>query len=108
MCHKIGIPPISTIGFGRTTVSSESRVPTPPAKITTFIARPAFIQDGHTGYRKFETCYNRPRQASFETGGAHQAPSADVYGHADRLTAASPAGRKLPRQYGALSRLLAA
>jgi hypothetical protein len=30
-------PPISTIGLGRTMVSSDSRVPSPPARITAFI-----------------------------------------------------------------------
>jgi len=40
MCHKIGLPPISTIGFGRVNVSSESRVPKPPAKIIAFIGSP--------------------------------------------------------------------
>src|SRR5580692_7304035 len=38
MCHRIGRPPISTIGFGRTPVSSLSRVPRPPARITAFIS----------------------------------------------------------------------
>jgi hypothetical protein len=33
----MGIPPISTIGFGRKDVSSDKRVPNPPAKRTTFI-----------------------------------------------------------------------
>src|SRR5690606_41642728 len=37
ICHKIGSPPISTIGFGFTFVSSLILVPNPPAKITTFI-----------------------------------------------------------------------
>src|SRR4051812_34816487 len=37
MCHRIGRPPISTMGLGRTAVSSESRVPIPPASITAFI-----------------------------------------------------------------------
>src|SRR5271166_4098217 len=36
MCHRIGLPPISTIGFGRSAVSSLSREPKPPARITTF------------------------------------------------------------------------
>lgn len=36
-CQMIGIPPTSTIGFGRTDVSSPSRVPNPPARITTFV-----------------------------------------------------------------------
>src|SRR5438270_560770 len=34
MCHRIGIPPISTIGLGRRDVSSPRRVPNPPARIT--------------------------------------------------------------------------
>src|SRR5215207_10497133 len=37
MCHRIGTPPTSTIGFGRVSVSSASREPSPPAKIATFI-----------------------------------------------------------------------
>jgi cobalamin biosynthesis protein CobD/CbiB len=41
MCHKIGLGPTSTIGFGRTAVSSLNLVPYPPAKITTFITHPS-------------------------------------------------------------------
>src|SRR4051794_22511364 len=37
MCHRIGLPPISTIGLGRTVVSSLRRVPNPPARMTVFI-----------------------------------------------------------------------
>lgn len=37
ICHKIGLPLISTIGFGFKTVSSLKREPSPPAKINTFI-----------------------------------------------------------------------
>src|SRR5205823_9187672 len=47
MCHKIGLPPISTIGFGRTAVSSLRRVPRPPANIMTFIA--GRVQNGTDG-----------------------------------------------------------
>ena len=35
-CHSIGLPPISTIGLGRFSVSSDIRVPRPPARITVF------------------------------------------------------------------------
>src|ERR1051326_8225917 len=38
MCHRIGRPPISTIGFGRNSVSSRKRVPAPPHSTTTFIS----------------------------------------------------------------------
>lgn len=37
MCHRIGRPPISTIGLGREPVSSARRVPSPPANKRTFI-----------------------------------------------------------------------
>jgi hypothetical protein len=37
MCQSIGFPPISIIGFGLDTLSSEIRVPKPPARITAFI-----------------------------------------------------------------------
>src|SRR5271170_2367529 len=47
MCHRIGRPPISTIGLGLTSVSSTSRVPSPPAKITTFIdCHPRLLPEG--------------------------------------------------------------
>src|SRR3954468_16886691 len=39
MCQSTGRPPTSTIGFGRTLVSSEMRVPNPPARMTAFIER---------------------------------------------------------------------
>src|ERR1700749_5020834 len=38
MCHKIGRPPISTIGLGLVALSLIMRVPNPPARITTFIS----------------------------------------------------------------------
>src|SRR4051812_28732812 len=37
MCQRIGLPPISTIGFGRMWDSSLILVPRPPASMTTFI-----------------------------------------------------------------------
>src|SRR3990172_5026028 len=37
MCQRIGLPPTSTIGFGRYSVSSRNRVPSPPARSTTFM-----------------------------------------------------------------------
>src|SRR5262245_7253658 len=40
MCQRIGFPPISTIGLGRITVSSDNRDPRPPARITAFIFPP--------------------------------------------------------------------
>ena len=41
MCQRIGLPPISTIGFGRVAVSSLRRVPRPPARMTAFIGEPS-------------------------------------------------------------------
>ena len=38
MCQRIGLPPISTIGFGRRLVSSLMRVPRPPARMTAFMS----------------------------------------------------------------------
>ena len=37
MCHRMGRPPISIIGFGLRWVSSAIRVPYPPARMTAFI-----------------------------------------------------------------------
>ena len=39
----MGFPPISTIGFGRTEVSSLILVPIPPARMTTFIDSPCSL-----------------------------------------------------------------
>ena len=36
MCQRIGLPPISIIGFGMRWVSSPMRTPRPPQKMTTF------------------------------------------------------------------------
>jgi hypothetical protein len=44
MCQRIGLPPISIIGFGRIELSSEIRVPKPPARITNFIDIFAYIK----------------------------------------------------------------
>src|ERR1700730_18607934 len=38
MCQRIGRPPISTMGLGLTSVSSDNLVPNPPASRTTFMA----------------------------------------------------------------------
>src|SRR5262245_47773727 len=48
MCQRIGMPPISTIGLGRTAVSSPSRVPRPPARITVRICAPRLAFDTMT------------------------------------------------------------
>jgi hypothetical protein len=37
ICQSIGLPPISTIGFGFETVFYDNRDPLPPARIRTFI-----------------------------------------------------------------------
>src|SRR5688572_5853000 len=42
MWRRIGIPPISTIGLGRMTVSSARRDPLPPARMATFGGRLPF------------------------------------------------------------------
>src|ERR1019366_8241867 len=44
MCHRMGRPPISTMGLGRTEVSSLSRVPRPPARMTAFILPPSKLR----------------------------------------------------------------
>ena len=44
ICHKMGFSPISIIGFGRKWLSSEIRVPNPPAKRTAFIVLTSFDQ----------------------------------------------------------------
>src|SRR6185437_8484295 len=43
MCQRIGRPPISTIGLGRNSVSSRSRVPFPPQRMTAFIVSLSFV-----------------------------------------------------------------
>ncbi len=43
MCQMIGNPPISTMGFGRYSVSSRNLVPNPPASSTAFMYLPALL-----------------------------------------------------------------
>lgn len=45
MCQRIGMPPISIIGLGLRCVSSEIRVPSPPARITAFMIK--FFRHGN-------------------------------------------------------------
>jgi hypothetical protein len=45
MCHKIGLSPINTIGFGIKSVSSDILVPSPPANITSFIDNCLLIEN---------------------------------------------------------------
>ena len=54
MCHRIGFPPISTMGLGRRRVSSDNRVPNPPAKISTFIIPPIAITTPHYTKSEYE------------------------------------------------------
>src|SRR5580693_1027787 len=51
MCHRIGRPPTSTIGFGRNSVSSRRRVPNPPHRTTTFIS--GFLAAPATGAGRY-------------------------------------------------------
>jgi hypothetical protein len=51
MCHRIGLPPTSTIGFGREEVSSAILVPKPPAKITAFKVQP--LEKSYINYDSF-------------------------------------------------------
>jgi len=46
MCQRIGIPPISTMGFGRSEVSSLNLLPSPPARMTAFISS-SFLPSRH-------------------------------------------------------------
>src|SRR4051812_46603722 len=45
MCQRIGLSPISTSGLGLATVSSASREPMPPARMTAFIQSPCKTSD---------------------------------------------------------------
>jgi len=44
MCYRMGLPPIPTIGLGRISVSSASRVPKPPARMATFMVILLLVQ----------------------------------------------------------------
>jgi hypothetical protein len=61
MCHRIGLPPISTMGFGLTEVSSEIRVPSPPARMTAFTTHVLLFGD-----RPVDTSTFRIRRPSGE------------------------------------------
>src|SRR5215203_4846563 len=52
MCQRIGMPPISIIGFGRSAVSSPSLVPRPPARMTVFINPPSRAPVANAPWRR--------------------------------------------------------
>src|SRR3990172_11820372 len=52
MCHRIGRPPISTMGLGREAVSSDRRVPSPPARMTTFTTLSPSLDDEPDRWRQ--------------------------------------------------------
>lgn len=60
MCQRMGRCPTSTSGLGRNSVSSRSRVPWPPHRITTFISQPRVVWVsiericGRSGLRGFQ------------------------------------------------------
>src|SRR6202035_2018985 len=67
MCQRIGRPPISTIGLGRTPVSSLRRVPNPPARITAFIRPPSgYPHRDHVPYTTHSALAEFPRIIYFE------------------------------------------
>src|SRR5215218_6206860 len=51
MCQRIGRGPISTIGLGRYSVSSRSRVPWPPQRITTGMSSLSIMKSPWKFYR---------------------------------------------------------
>lgn len=65
MCQMIGMPPISTIGLGRTAVSSPKRVPNPPAKITAFIKRTPLNNSYAIRWRLIDKKYTTATLLSF-------------------------------------------
>src|SRR5579863_536790 len=67
MCHKMGRPPISTMGFGRNSVSSRKRVPNPPHKMTTFI----LILQTFSSSRQAPDCNRAARPMSTALEGPH-------------------------------------
>ena len=64
MCHKMGRPPISIIGLGFRWVSSEIRVPRPPARITAFISESDSSFENFIFYvKKFTNTYESIKAA---------------------------------------------
>ena len=60
ICQRIGMPPISIIGFGLNWLSSLMREPKPPARRTTFvnfISNSTFLKLLVNGYYTLEACY---------------------------------------------------
>src|ERR1700704_256335 len=76
MCQSIGLPPISTIGFGRYSVSSRMRVPRPPQSSTTFGRRGGTGAISHDDRQR--TAVLKLSAAQTMTGGKRpMAPTAD-------------------------------
>src|SRR6266571_525056 len=71
MCQRIGLPPISTKGLGRYSVSSRRRVPSPPQSITTFtkFSWTALVLS-LLDFRSYTRCVDRVEQTQ-PKGGVH-------------------------------------
>src|SRR5687768_8084597 len=55
MCHRIGLPPISTMGLGRLSLASRMRVPWPPHRMTTGMlrsTRSSSVDDAHVRVKR--------------------------------------------------------
>jgi hypothetical protein len=68
----MGLPPTSTMGLGRETVSSDNLVPSPPARMTAFMLSPLFFlmflrswkrylsTAGSSGHHLLRSLFNAP------------------------------------------------
>src|SRR5690348_10500068 len=75
MCQRIGRPPISIIGFGRSTDSSLMREPIPPASKTTFmmndVLTPEAVCSRATVRRMHRSCHSPELSASIRRQPIH-------------------------------------
>src|SRR5436305_8168769 len=91
MCHSIGLPPISTIGLGRTAVSSLSREPKPPARITAFTATQVIRGPARACVDEPPACWRQRPRACPRTDDSR--PGTDRGRARARAKGASPAER---------------
>src|SRR5579862_6009781 len=106
MCQRIGRPPTSTIGFGRYSVSSRSRVPSPPASSTTFMDREPNLPmpDDATGAMRSRSQsatavrWAKPTVMKFDESNR----GTDVVGNSDDLRRGAPSRFVVATQYAAV------
>src|SRR5450756_2095525 len=81
MCHTMGLPPIGSIGFGRTSLASRILVPCPPQRMIAFMDSFSYWNNAHQSNCDLSFVGSAPFGRHTEKGTGHfSAPRAGRLG----------------------------